>query len=297
MFRLVPACLAALVASAGAVSPGAAQRPNLIFLLLDDMDSMLGALDVMPETVARLRDGGLEFSNAFASTPKCCPSRTSLLSGRFAHRLNDTSDGWCGDFLSDARYNESFTVGIKSRGYRTGFFGKLVNSMGVMCDAAAPIVPAGFDLPAGDAFVAMCDESKYYNITFNRNGALYTTGSGPADYLQAFIGNETLPWLRAAAGAAAAGGPPFFAYLAPHAPHFPAEPAPWYMDAPLPSESAPRLPSFDAFRAGKNWAIEQGAEFGAFTTAGIDRHFRNRQRALMSVDDYVRDIFAALDQA
>jgi hypothetical protein len=131
----------------------------------------------------------------------------------------------------------------------------------------------------------MCNEVVYYGNTFNLDGTLYTTGeSGAANYLQAFIGNQTIPWLRTAAQAAASGGKPFFAYLAPHAPHFPAEPgmpfccrgfhyldilrlrryfhafhvfgvtrctaAPWYADAPLPSETAPRLPSFDGYTEG-----------------------------------------------
>ena len=74
----------------------------------------------------------------------------------------------------------------------------------------------------------MCNEAVYYGNTFNVDGKLFTTGpSGASNYLQAFIGNQSIPWLAAAAQAAAAGGKPFFAYLAPHAPHFPAEPAPW----------------------------------------------------------------------
>ena len=31
--------------------------------------------------------------------------------------------------------------------------------------------------------------------------------------------------------------------------------------------------------------------------SGIDLHFRNRQRSLMSFDDYVRDVFATLEAA
>jgi N-acetylglucosamine-6-sulfatase len=107
----------------------------------------------------------------------------------------------------------------------------------------------------------------------------------------------TLAWLNRVAPASAAGGAPFFAYLGPHAPHFPAEPAPWYADAPLPSEGAPRPPAFNAFREGKSWAIRENPPFAPFTEDGIDLHFRNRQRSLMSVDDTVRDVFAALEAA
>lgn len=75
----------------------------------------------------------------------------------------------------------------------------------------------------------MCNEVVYYGNTLNVDGKLFTTGqSGAANYLQAYLGNQTIPWLTRAAAAAAQGGKPFFAYLAPHAPHFPAEPAPWW---------------------------------------------------------------------
>ena len=55
------------------------------------MDSLLGATDVMPEYVRRFSTEGMHMANAFVASPKCCPSRTSLLSGRFAHNLNGAS--------------------------------------------------------------------------------------------------------------------------------------------------------------------------------------------------------------
>jgi len=297
-----------LACACAARAARAARKPNLVLLLLDDQDSMLGSgLDVMPSYVSRLVAGGLRLSNAFVAAPKCCPSRTSLLSGRFPHRLEDDTQGWCGDFIGAGRWNATFIRDIKAQGYATGLFGKLVNTMGPMCKpgaggGAAP-VPAGFDVGAGDAFVAMCNEA-YYNITYNVNGELVTTGDAPADYLAAFLGNRSQPWLRAAAAASAApGGPPFFAYLAPHAPHLPAQPAPWHADAPLPSEQAPRPAAFGpASAAGKSWNVALdgaigGGGFSDVTLAGIDLHFRNRQRALLSVDDLVRDLFDALEAA
>ena len=278
-----------------------AAKPNIIFMILDDMDSMLNATAVMPSYRSTFIDGGLTFRNAFVASPKCCPSRTSLLSGRFAHRLNDTTQGWCGDFLAAGRWNNTFMKGIKDAGYQPGFFGKMVNDMGPMCQAkSAHSLPAGFSAADGDRFVAMCNEVVYYGNTFNIDGQLETTGArgNASAYLTSFLGNHTVNWLaRAAAAAAAPGGKPFFAYLGPHAPHFPAEPAPWYTDAPLPSDAAPRPPAYNAFRAGKSWAIRENPPFPPFTEAGIDLHFRNRQRSLMSVDDTVRDVVATLRAA
>ena len=259
---------------------------------------MLNATSVMPNYVQRFSSEGMHFRNAFVASPKCCPSRTSLLAGRFSHGLNDTAQGWCGNFITAGTWNSTWLANVKGAGYATGFFGKMVNEMGSMCGPRAE-VPQGFDVKRGDRFVAMCNEVVYYGNTFNIDGALVTTGSrgNASAYLTSFLGNQTLDWLSRVAPAAAAGGPPFFAYLGPHAPHFPAEPAPWYADAPLPSDAAPRPPAFNAFRAGKSWAIRENPPFEPFTEDGIDLHFRNRQRSLMSVDDTVRDVFAALEAA
>ena len=287
----------AAAAAAACVAPAAAARPNIVVLILDDRDSLLGSEAVMPVYQQRFVEEGLTAPHAFVSTPKCCPSRGSLLSGRYAHRLNDTSLGWCGDFISADREDDTFMRDVKAAGYAMGLAGKIINDMGPMCSAAAR-VPAGFDIKDGDLFLAMCNEVVYYKNTFNDNGALFTTGeSGDANYLQAFIGNRTIPWLERVAADAAAGGKPFFLYAAPHAPHFPATPAPWYADAPLPSELAPRGPSYNASGAGKSWAIRANQPLNDFTAAGIDTHFRNRLRSLMSVDDYVAAIFATLEAA
>ena len=139
----------------------------------------------------------------------------------------------------------------------------------------------------------------YYENTFNIDGSLYTTGArgNASAYLTSFLGNHTLAWLNRVAAANAAGGPPFFGYLGPHAPHFPAEPAPWYADAPLPSTRAPRTPQYNASGAGKHWVIDTQPAMSERLAAGIDEIFAMRHRALLSVDDIVRDVAALLRDA
>ncbi len=46
-----------------------------------------------------------------------------------------------------------------------------------------------------DDFFVMCSEVKYYNMPWNDNGKLYTTGTRPEDYITSVIGNRTLQWL------------------------------------------------------------------------------------------------------
>ena len=294
------AAAAAAAVAATAAADTAAARPNILFLLLDDQDSLLGSgLDVMPNYRQRFVEEGMTFANAFVSSPKCCPSRTSLLSGRFAHRLADTALGWCGDFISEARFNATFMLDVQAAGYSTALIGKMVNDMGPMC-GEAPHAPRKGVVPLGvDEFFAMCNEVVYYNNTLNDNGHLVTTGaSGDANYLGAVLGNRTVSWLAAAAAEAARpGGKPFFGYIAPHAPHFSAEPAPWHLEAPLPSYTAPRPPSYNASGAGKLWSVAMNEPLGDFTARGIDKHFVNRHRSLLSVDDLVAEVFAILEAA
>ena len=65
----------ALVLAATCAVVAAARQPNLVVLLLDDQDSLLGSgLDVMPHYTQRFVNEGLRLSNAFAASPKCCAS-------------------------------------------------------------------------------------------------------------------------------------------------------------------------------------------------------------------------------
>lgn len=40
-----------------------------------------GSMEYMPETLKVFRDAGVEFRHGYVSTPICCPSRSSLLTG------------------------------------------------------------------------------------------------------------------------------------------------------------------------------------------------------------------------
>ncbi|MDP9222887.1 MAG: sulfatase-like hydrolase/transferase, partial [Actinomycetota bacterium] len=60
-----------------------AHRPNVLIILMDDQRSGGGSLAAMPKTRSWFRKGK-RFSNFFVTTPLCCPSRSSILTGRYA---------------------------------------------------------------------------------------------------------------------------------------------------------------------------------------------------------------------
>lgn len=78
---IVPALLAAGFAACGTE---AQERPNVLFLSVDDMNDWVGALgyeSAKTPNIDRLADRGVLFTNAHAPSPKCNPSRTAILTG------------------------------------------------------------------------------------------------------------------------------------------------------------------------------------------------------------------------
>ena len=73
-------------------------RPNILLLLTDDQDTLIGGIDHMPLLRTLLVEQGTTFSNAFVHTPVCCPSRSSIFTGRYLHNIpmkNNSASGNC----------------------------------------------------------------------------------------------------------------------------------------------------------------------------------------------------------
>ena len=104
----------------------AASRPNFIFLLTDDQDILLNGTSAMPILQRELVNAGLSL-RGFVDVPVCCPSRTSTLSGRYSHNLNNTELGWCGNF-GKVHEGNTWIHTLKSAGYQTALFGKVLQA-------------------------------------------------------------------------------------------------------------------------------------------------------------------------
>ena len=109
-------------------------------------------------------------------------------------------------------------------------------------------------------------------------------------YQTSQIGNRTLRWLDAEA---LPDPRPFFAYIGIHAPHYPAEPAPWHQGA-LQGLTAPRTPNYNVSGEGKAQHVRQNPPLSARAKCWQDRHFRDRWASLLAVDDMVGSIIEFL---
>ena len=119
--------IGAMVATRGmAQQPAtpAVDKPNIIFIVTDQRRAGLTKrsgypLDTSP-TLDRLAEAGVGFDRAYATTPLCVPSRTSMLTGRWpeAHHVRMNLDP------QDAFFETDLYQVAKANGYRTGLAGK-----------------------------------------------------------------------------------------------------------------------------------------------------------------------------
>lgn len=79
-------------------------KPNFIFIVVDDLNDGIEALNALPETLTpninRICENGTVFTNAVCPAPLCCPSRTSFLTGKDAAytQIYSTYNYKCTDF-------------------------------------------------------------------------------------------------------------------------------------------------------------------------------------------------------
>ena len=70
-----------------ALVPQAAAKPNVLFIMVDDLDfgdlSSHGATDLRTPHIDQLMAAGVRFNNSYANCPVCSPTRASFLTGRY----------------------------------------------------------------------------------------------------------------------------------------------------------------------------------------------------------------------
>jgi arylsulfatase A-like enzyme len=223
-------------------------RPNIVFILTDDQrwdttdaTHSPDTMPIMPRTRAELADNGVEFTQAFMTTPVCCPSRSSILSGQYSHRSGVYKNGGNNGGADDFEDSESLGVWLQNAGYRTSLIGKYLNGYQQLWDdmTEPPYVPPGWTEWRGMKNVAFFD---YVIIEPDGMGGYVEVpyGSAAEDYSTDVLREKAKTFISASV----AMGQPFFLYLSFKAPHLPQIPAPRH-DGMFQSIAPWRPPSYN----------------------------------------------------
>jgi arylsulfatase A-like enzyme len=173
-----PAAVAAVVVAAilaGLATPGrrpsaSAQtgpgpgRPNVLIIITDDQ--RIESMGPMRRTRSWFRRGGVEYLNAFTTTPLCCPARASIFTGRYAHNHMVKTN-------ADAREldpRSTLASYLKQDGYQTAIVGKYLNSWEGQ--------PSHFE-----QWHTFENRSGYKNVPFNSNGVVHKVRRYSTDYI------------------------------------------------------------------------------------------------------------------
>jgi N-acetylglucosamine-6-sulfatase len=165
-------------------SASAEQRPSFVVIQTDDqtLDQLYATykpaggaqLSAMPNTLASIAGRGMTFNRYYVSYPLCCPSRVSLLTGRYAHnhnvRGNVPPNGGSTGFYSRAGFSHNLAVWLQNAGYRTIHVGKFLNGYGDAPYDDGKVVPPGWN--AWHSVLKADTNHYYYGYTLNDNGSL-----------------------------------------------------------------------------------------------------------------------------
>ncbi len=202
------------------------RRPNFVFFLVDDLGwkdvGCYGSTFYDTPNIDRLARQGMRFTQAYAASPVCSPTRASIMTGKNPARLHITD--WIGakrhkkallsaDYVHQLPLEEvTIAEALKEAGYTTGFFGKW--HLG-----KRPYFPEnqGFDVNVGGCEIG---HPGSYFCPYRREKEPYFQVPGLEDctegeYLTDRLTDEALRFIEANRQQ------PFFVYLAHYAVHVP----------------------------------------------------------------------------
>ena len=108
---------------ASAVQIFAAEKPNVLFILCDDLRPQAlgcyGSPVVKTPHIDALAKSGVRFANAFCTTSLCSPSRASILTGLYASR-----HGVRDNFTELPAALPQWPARLRESGYATAYAGK-----------------------------------------------------------------------------------------------------------------------------------------------------------------------------
>jgi N-acetylglucosamine-6-sulfatase len=233
-------------------------RPTIVVIVADDMRYDFRSV------VANLDSRWIDCVNATIETPLCGPARASLFRGMYSYRTGVTNNSNTYKMVD----TDTIATRIRASGYRTVLTGKYLN--GYPWTKGRSYVPPGWDVWNAAGSAAW------------KPGTQHTT-----DYVFGFAANQ----IRLSAAAT-----PLFLYIAPQAPHLPANPPARYVNAAVTLPPIP--PSFNEADVRDKPPPDNAATLLTATQiAQIDKDRLQIGRSLLGVNDGIASVLSALSDS
>ncbi|HEX8754500.1 MAG TPA: sulfatase [Solirubrobacterales bacterium] len=320
--------------AAAQVGPALPVRPNFVVIQTDDstLEQLYAAftpypgapaIRAMPNTLDLIAKRGATFNRYYASYSLCAPSRSSLLTGRYAHNEDkgnvEPNGGYTG-FRSSPGWRHNIATWLQADGYRTIHVGKFLNGYGEPPYSSAAEVPPGWS--AWQSVINSDSDHYFYGYELSDNGVLEgpfgNSGSwetreygerddpgcptAPANGLPCNYETDKFNELALRELAATPAGKPFYLQLDETAPHGdfrrPAGPEPppryytWFDGAPLPDN---RAQGFDEGNVNDKPSFVREAPYLSPQEIHTYRIYYDKALAsLRGIDDGVREIVEEL---
>jgi N-acetylglucosamine-6-sulfatase len=269
----------------------APQKPNILLILTDDQDAYPQTLSRMPNLNSLIVRQGVSFENAFVTYSLCCPSRMSILTGRYPHnhgvKGNEPPLGGFKVAKESDVEDETIAVKLNAAGYETALVGKYLNGY------SGTYVPPGWDEWQGwihtdagpEEWRGWIHPDASPETTISHNGRL-----------ERYEGNLTDELSRRAVAFIQETNEPFFLYFALSDPHGPPIPAPRHANA-FPNARVPRTPDFNETNVSdKPRSIRHLPPLTHTQIRKMDTLYRKRLGALLTVDDAIAKLVDALKE-
>jgi N-acetylglucosamine-6-sulfatase len=201
----------------------ATRRPNVVIVISDDQRWDKITHRYMPRvyqlatnpSAIRPSARSVFFQNAFVSNPLCCPSRATILSGRYSHTTGVWDNGGAHGGFSVFDDRHTMAVDFRRNDYRTAMIGKYMNGYS---GGGSTYVPPGWTRWFASSTGA------YYNwgATVKSGNRVFTRhfGTAPEVYSTRVLTSQAVRFVTRDSTK------PFFLYFSPSAPHGPAIPDP-----------------------------------------------------------------------
>lgn len=174
-------CLLVNVANRSSAAAATPERPSFVVIQTDDqtLDQLYASfgqpkLQAMPNTLNLIAKRGETFNRYYVSYPLCCPSRVSLLTGRYAHnngvKGNIQPNGGYFGFSFRGAYTHNIATWLQGAGYRTIHVGKFLNGYGDEPYSSGTEIPPGWS--AWHTVLNADTDHYYYGYKLNNNGVV-----------------------------------------------------------------------------------------------------------------------------